>query len=192
MREEEKIVELYTERDVTSVTISDLRTENGILRLKKEENEPHGIRTNAAGEPLRLRLLTSALPPAYAEVAKEVKKQWRTIGAEVIVEVAKDRKEFEERVLHRDYDVLLFGQPLLDNLDSYPYWHSSQIQTFETNEAGERTGERLDANNLSQFTSFKADALLEQIRETQNEDLRKQTLEKLREVFREDVPAIVL
>ena len=192
MREEEKIVELYTERDVTSVTISDLRTENGILRLKKEENEPHGIRTNAAGEPLRLRLLTSALPPAYAEVAKEVKKQWRTIGAEVIVEVAKDRKEFEERVLHRDYDVLLFGQPLLDNLDSYPYWHSSQSQLFQNSQGEKESGLRLDANNLSQYASFRADALLEKVRETHNTDERETALEELREVFKKDIPAIVL
>ncbi|HLD08222.1 MAG TPA: ABC transporter substrate-binding protein [Candidatus Peribacterales bacterium] len=191
LKEEQKIVDLFLERSDSGVTISTLFLDQGILRLKLAE-DLHGIRQNSNGEPLRLRLLTSALPAAYAKVAQEVAREWREIGVDVIVEVPEDKKDFEDRIIRREYDVLLFGQPLLDNLDSYPYWHSSQIQTFETNEAGERTGERLDANNLSQFTSFKADALLEQIRETQNEDLRKQTLEKLREVFREDVPAIVL
>jgi len=136
---------------------------------------------------------------------------------EAIVEVPEEKHEFEQKVIRREYDVLLFGQPLLDNLDSYPYWHSSQIQVFEeedepdsTATSPDREGEvdeeesenvitngqekslRLDANNLSQFTHFKADALLEQIRETHNQIVRQQTLKDLRKVFREQVPAIVL
>lgn len=150
-------------------------------------------------------LLTSPLPPSYPKVAELVAKQWRAIGVDVSVVVPDDKREFEDRVIRREYDVLLFGQPLLENLDSYPYWHSSQIQIFEEpsesdelseeeieEEGPEAKGLRLDANNLSQFTNFKADALLEQIRGTRNEQVRKQTLDLLREVFREEVPAIVL
>jgi ABC-type transport system substrate-binding protein len=193
LREEQKIVELYADKTLTSVTISDLRMDGEYLRLKKDDSEPFGIRVNAEGKPLRIRLLTSALPPAYKFVAEEMQKQWRAIGADVVVEVPEDRKEFEDRVLHRDYDVLLFGQPLLDNLDSYPYWHSSQIQVSPP--AGEETSDaelRLDANNLSQYKSFRADALLEKVRETHDNAERERALEELREVFKEDVPAVVL
>ena len=194
LREEQKIVELYAEKDVTSVTIADLRLEDGLLRLRKEEAEPYGIRLNAKREPLKLRLLTSSLPPAYRIVAEEIASQWRAIGADVSVEVPPDRKTFEDRILQRDYDILLFGQPLLDNLDSYPYWHSSQIQVplVAPQEDGESSSLRLDANNLSQYTSFRADALLEKVRETHNDSEREKALEDLREVFKEDVPAIVL
>ena len=190
LKEEQKIVDLFLERTETGVTVSHLKLDGGILRLKNEE-DLHGIRLDDSGNPLTLTLLTSPLPSTYPQVAEAVAEQWRKIGVGVKVVVPKDKTAFEKRVIQRDYDVLLFGQPLLDNLDSYPYWHSSQAQIFEDDEGGAR-GSRLDANNLSQFKHFKADALLEQIRETSNEDLRKQTLEKLREVFREEVPAIVL
>ena len=189
--EEQRIVDLYLERSDSGVSIATLLLDQGVLRLKRE-TDPHGIRIDAQGNPLHLTLLTSPLPPSYPKVAEEIAKQWREIGVEVTVIIPKEKKEFEDRVIRRDYDVLLFGQPLLDNLDSYPYWHSSQTQIFKEDEDGTRHGQRLDANNLSQFASFKADALLEQIRETQDEDIRKQTLEKLRELFREEIPAIVL
>ncbi|HLC76500.1 MAG TPA: ABC transporter substrate-binding protein [Candidatus Peribacterales bacterium] len=191
LKEEQKIVDLFLERSATGVSIATLFMDEGILRLKRPE-DLHGIRVDQHGNPLRLTLLTSPLPPTYPKVAEEVAKEWRNIGVDVVVIIPKDKKEFEDKVIRRDYDVLLFGQPLLDNLDSYPYWHSSQKQTFEVSETSEQIGQRLDANNLSQFANFKADALLEQIRETHNEDVRKQTLESLREVFREEVPAIVL
>ena len=191
LKEEQKIVDLFLERSATGVSIETLFLDEGILRLKRPE-DLHGIRIDAFGQPLHLTLLTSPLPPSYPKVAEEVAREWRKIGVDVSVVIPKDKREFENKVIRRDYDVLLFGQPLLDNLDSYPYWHSSQMQTFEESEDGTPRGQRLDANNLSQFASFKADALLEQIRETYNEDIRKQTLENLREVFREEVPAIVL
>jgi ABC-type transport system substrate-binding protein len=190
LREEQKIVDLFLERTETGITISDLRLQEGILKLKDLE-EDYGIRVNDKGLPLKLTLLTSPLPPTYPLVAEEMRKQWRKIGVDVQVIVPSVKTEFETRVLNRDYDVLLFGQPLLDNLDSYPYWHSSQIQTF-TQQDDFTIGEHLDANNLSQYTSFKADALLEQIRETHNPNTRQQTLDLLRSVFREDVPAVVL
>ncbi len=189
--EEQKIVDLYLERSASGVNIATLLLDQGILRLKKE-TDLHGIRVDENGNPLRLRLLTSPLPATYPKVAEIVSKQWRTIGVDTVVEVPADKAEFDQRVIRRDYDVLLFGQPLLDNLDSYPYWHSSQAQTFKEDEDGINQGQRLDANNLSQFKNFEADALLEQIRETQDETVRKQTLDKLRKVFQEEVPAIVL
>jgi ABC-type transport system substrate-binding protein len=199
MREEQKIVDEYLKREEGGISIADLYLDNGTLRLK-EEDELYGVRVDDYGNPLKLRLLTSPLPPTYPIVAEEIAEQWRKIGVDTIVEVPKEKHEFEDRVIRRDYDVLLFGQPLLDNLDSYPYWHSSQIQVFEddsedaddSEESEEKRGLRLDANNLSQFTNFRADALLEQSRETHNPDLRKQTLDQLREVFLEEIPAIVL
>ncbi len=130
-----------------------------------------------------------------------IAQQWRKIGVDVTVIVQKGdteilskkdiedaRKEFEERLLRRDYDVVLFGESLLDNLDSYPFWHSSKIQEFSS----DARSLKLDATNLSQYASFEADTLLTKIRETNKEDIRERTLEKLNEVLARDVPAIFL
>ena len=83
---------------------------------------------------------------------------------------------------------MLFGQSLLDNLDSYPYWHSSGVQRSVEN----RHELLLDAYNLSQYASFEADSLLELIRKTGNARVREESLEELREILKDDVPAIFL
>ena len=194
LREEEKILTMFEESkgSGSGISVSDLVIDEGIIRMKKED-ELQGIRIRENGTPLKLHILTSARPPTYPKVAEKISQQWREIGVDTEVEIIEDRSKFEEKVINRKYDVLIFGQPLLDNLDSYPYWHSSQVQSLEEiEEEGESLGIKLDANNLSQFTDFRTDALLEQIRETHNPDLRKSALSQLREVFSEEIPAVVL
>lgn len=191
--EEQRVVELFVESKSESlpedqrITASDVFLDQGRLRLRKE-SDPTGIRRNDTGELLELTILTSSSPPYYKDIAHLVAKEWKDLGIQVTVEVPDTRQEFEERLLKREYDVLLFGQSLLDNLDSYPYWHSSGVQKL----TGERKDLRLDAYNLSQYASFEADALLKTIRETTSETERKNALETLRERLKQDVPAIFL
>ncbi len=169
------------------VAIGNIFLDNGMLRLRRPEDPPT-VRVNEKGEPLTLRLLTSSAPPAYKLVAEEVARQWSALGVKVEVQVPATRDEFEKRLLKRDYDVLLFGQSLLDNLDSYPYWHSSGVQKV----AGGEKDLRRDAYNLSQYVSFSADQLLERVRRTSDEADRKKALGELRNILKTDVPAIFL
>ncbi|MCF7844817.1 MAG: hypothetical protein K9M03_03255 [Kiritimatiellales bacterium] len=177
--------ELIPESD--RITVKDLYLENGLLR-RRLSTDPYDIRINNAGEKLSLTLLTSSSPPQYKEIAQIIADQWKELGVHVGVVVPERRDEFEERLLNRDYDILLYGQSLLDNLDSYPYWHSSGKQKL----TGERADIRLDAYNLSQYSSLRADTLLETIRQTGSEEKRTESLVELREVLKEDVPAIFL
>lgn len=170
-----------------AIEIEDMIVDGGALRLRKEDDPP-SIRVGEGGEPLRLTLITSGLPASYGEIAGKIAEQWRKVGVQVDVVIPETRQEFEERMLSRNYDVLLFGQSLLDNLDSYPYWHSSQTQDA----SGDRGKLKLDAFNLSQYTSFDADALLTRIRETRDVELRQKSLGELHDIFKRDVPAIVL
>lgn len=169
------------------VTVADFFLEDGMLRRRKS-SDPTDIRVNAEGEKLSLRLLTSSSPPQYKKIAEMIQSQWASLGVHVGIEVSETRSEFEEKMLRRDYDILLFGQSLLDNLDSYPYWHSSGVQK-ETEQKNELL---LDAYNLSQYSSLKADSLLELIRKTGNENVREEALQELRDVLRDDVPAVFL
>jgi ABC-type transport system substrate-binding protein len=191
--EELRLLELFIASRQTDlpaeqrVTAGSFALADGFLRLRTT-NDPVGTRINDQGRRLQLRLLTSPSPAVYAKLAASVAEQWRQLGVDVQVEVAESPTVFEDRLLRRDYDVLLFGQSLLSNLDAYPYWHSSAIQTLGTN-ADEL---RLDAYNLSQYTSAEADALLETIRSTPQTDVRLRALSDLREVLKRDAPAIVL
>ncbi len=169
------------------IAVESLYEEEGYLRLRKD-SDPPSIRKNLAGQELSLTLVTSPAPIEYKEIAEMVKQQWRSVGVNVNVEIPETRQEFEERMLTRNYDVLLFGQSLLDNLDSYPYWHSSQIQDM----SGERSKLKLDAFNLSQYASFASDSLLTRIRETRNAQTRETALKELNDLLKQDVPAIFL
>ncbi len=170
-----------------NITAADLTLDAGFLR-KRQAADTIGIRENADGRALKLILLTSPSPPVYKTVAERVAKQWRELGVEVAVEVPATRAEFEARLLRRQYDVLLYGQSLLNNLDAYPYWHSSDVQKQTDNE----NDLRLDAYNLSQYVSPEADRLLEKVRGTKDDDERLRSIAALREVLKRDAPAIVL
>ncbi len=169
------------------ITVADLFIDHGYLR-RRTQNDPVGTRINDRGEALTIVLLTSPSPSVYGTVAEEIRKQWAALGVNVRIDIPETRSAFEERLLRRDYDVLLFGQSLLNNLDSYPYWHSSGVQRVTEN----RSDLRLDAYNLSQYASFEADSLLETVRGNATEGDRQRALTSLREVLKRDVPAVFL
>jgi ABC-type transport system substrate-binding protein len=192
-KNEEKLVELFVQSregkipENQRITVGNLTVENNYLR-RRTDNDPVGIRINDRGETLSITLLTSPSPPNHPKVAELIRQQWAALGVHVNIQIPETRAAFEERLLRRDYDVLLFGQSLLDNLDSYPYWHSSGVQKVTEN----RNDLRLDAYNLSQYASFEADSLLETIRGKSSETERQTALIKLRDVLKRDVPAVFL
>jgi len=187
--EQQLITEFLEARTSTGMhmTALDFFLEDGFLR-RRDKGDALGTRMNKQGEVLRLTLLTSSSPAVYQEIATVVQTQWKALGVYLDVDVPETQKEFEERLLARDYDVVLFGQSLLDNLDTYPYWHSSAAQRL----TGNRSDLRLDAYNLSQYTSFEVDALLELIRSPTTTQEREEALRELRDALRKDVPAIFL
>lgn len=169
------------------ITVANLTVDNGYLRLRISK-DPVGTRINDRGQPLEITLLTSSSPENYPKIAEELQDQWEQLGVKVHVVIPETRQAFEDRLLKRDYDVLLYGQSLLDNLDSYPYWHSSGVQKL----TGERRDLRIDAYNLSQYASFEADALLETVRGQSTDEQRQEALSKLRNVLKRDIPAVFL
>ncbi len=172
---------------VEDIGVQDLFLENGMLR-RRLSTDPQDIRVNDSGDRLSLTLLTSPSPSQYKAVAEVIQKQWAALGVHVGVVIPKSRKEFEDKLLARDYDILLFGQSLLDNLDAYPYWHSSGMQKLTDS----KFDLRLDAYNLSQYSSIASDGLLEIIRQTGDDKERQDALNELKEVLKNDVPAIFL
>lgn len=192
--EEQRLVDLYQQSknlpavgDQSSrITIGQLTTDHGMLRLRTP-SDPVSIRVNEKGEPLSIRILTSDAPTSYRVVAGQLRDQWAKLGVSVTVDVA-DPQAFQDRLLRRDYDAVLFGQSLLDNLDSYPYWHSSGVQHV----TGQDKDLRQDAYNLSQYSSFKADEQLVTIRRTTDEKERQDALAALQDILKQDAPAIFL
>lgn len=173
--------------DPTRIDITKLTLDGGFLR-RRTESDTVDTRINERGEPLAITILTSTRPGIYKVIAETVKKQWERVGAKVTLDIPETKKEFEEKLLRREYDVVLFGQSLFDNLDSYPYWHSSQTQ----DQSGDASKLKLDAFNLSQYASFEADTLLVRIRETGSGESREKALGELNARLKTDIPAITL
>lgn len=190
---EQYVVRLFQQTKAGSLsadqqmTVQKMFLENGMLR-ERRPGDPVSVRRNARGEELVLRLLTSSTPPAYRTVASFIQRAWADLGVRVIVDIPATPEEFQDKLLRREYDVLLFGQSLLDNLDSFSYWHSSGIQKL----TGDAKDLRQDAYNLSQYVSPKADQLLEDVRRTGKEKERAEALAQLRDVLKQDVPAVFL
>ncbi len=115
-----------------------------------------------------------------AEVSTVVeffRKAWEAAGVQLEVQY-EEADIFNERLLTRDYDMVLTGQSMGYNYDTYSYWHSSQ--------AGEI------GLNLSNFRSFAADSLIEKIRDTFDPEMKMNMMKDLAKEISQDVPAIFL
>lgn len=141
------------------------------------------LRRDSKGNVLKLNLLVRAYEPGNP-IAKELstvtdflKKSWGDLGIQLDVQLA-ETDDFNKRLQARDYDMVLTGQSLGYNLDTYSYWHSSQIGK--------------DGLNLSNYKSFAADQLIEQIRNSFTATDKDQKLKDLAKVLATDVPAVFL
>ncbi len=138
--------------------------------------DPDEIRRDAQGNFLRLRLITSSSPKEYVTTARLLQEQWLKAGVDLIVEVY-EPDVLQEKIKLHNYDVLLFGQTLGYNLDAFPFWHSSQVES---------------GLNLSQYKSFETDALLTEIRSLFDDGKKATKLDSLKKRLIEDTPAVFL
>jgi len=88
-------------------------------------------------------------------------------------------KEVYSNVLQRkNFQLILAGHSLGNNFDTYSFWHSSQ--------GG------INGSNLSNYKSIAADKLLEDLRNSNNNQTKRGILEALNQKLNDDIPAIFL
>ncbi|MCX6735015.1 MAG: ABC transporter substrate-binding protein [Candidatus Peregrinibacteria bacterium] len=104
-------------------------------------------------------------------------ESWKKIGINTQVQFL-PVEAFNERISKRDYDVLLVGQNLGYNSDTYSFWHSTQAGPL--------------GQNLSSYKSFKVDSFIEDIRSTFDPSQRTKKLNELAKALNDDIPAIFL
>lgn len=122
--------------------------------------------------------LTTAEQPMLIETAELLKVQWEKIGVEVEIKTF-DVSSLQRDVLRpRNFEMLLFGEVLGQIPDPFPFWHSSQKKD--------------PGLNLANYENKGADKLLEEARQTLNEEERKQKLEKFQDLLIEEAPAVFL
>lgn len=149
----------------------------------EEDVDKQGIRYSDDGIGLELNFVVRLYDEGtyqYDETLKVVsflQKTWESIGFSIQVEFLPD-DIFKERIMGRQYDLLLVGQILGYNLDTYSSWHSAQASPL--------------GQNLSNYKSFQVDSIIEGIRSTFDPDKKSEKLKELAEKLKEDVPAVFL
>lgn len=150
---------------------------------KMEEKSETPYRKDAKGNVLKLRLLVRAYEKGTS-MAEETEKvtafllnSWKEVGIQVEPQ-AEEAAQFNERLKKRDYDLLLYGQNMGYNLDTFAFWHSSQVSA--------------EGANLSNYKSFAADSLIERIRDTFENETKERLLKDLAGVISTDIPAVFL
>ena len=114
-----------------------------------------------------------------ATTAEMIAEQLADVGIVITIETY-EGEAFQQKITERDYDLLLYGQSLGYNQDTYSYWHSSQ--SYE------------NGLNLSNYGNNKADFYIEAIRNSfgDEEDQKEEYLQSLAETINNDIPAVFL
>ncbi len=134
--------------------------------------------------PFKFSLVT-VNQPRLIELANLLKEQWQALGAEVEIKTYDISALEKEIIKPRNYQAILFGQVLGMIPDPFPFWHSSQKKD--------------PGLNLALYENKESDKILEQVRQNLDNDAsanqqekRKELLEKFQDILIEDAPAVFL
>ena len=111
------------------------------------------------------------------KVAQFLKEEWQKIGINVELEILPIKELEREVILPKSYESLLFGEIVDLSFDLFPFWHSSQANSYKLN-----------------LSSFKNKDLDELIEENWNADETKriEIFQKMKEIFQKEKPALFL
>ncbi len=110
-------------------------------------------------------------------LGKYLQEAWKKGGVKVELSYLAEQ-EYLDAIRSKQYDMIFAGQSMGYNMDTFPFWHSSQS--------------REDGLNLSQFRSLAADQQIEKIRATFDKDEKADRQKLLAETLNREAPALFL
>ncbi|PIY92989.1 MAG: hypothetical protein COY70_00360 [Candidatus Magasanikbacteria bacterium CG_4_10_14_0_8_um_filter_42_12] len=114
----------------------------------------------------------------YAQAVHLIASMWQELGIVTNISLV-PAKDISKQVLkERNYDVLLYGMIVGEDPDQYAFWHSSQVD--------------FPGLNLSQYANRELDTILEDARETVDDDKEVELYQTFQEMLMKDVPAVFL
>lgn len=143
-----------------------------------------GPRVNAAGEPLRLEIMTTAGNRSRELVEQVLRDQWKQVGVDVTIRNQPARVFFGETVSRRKFDAMaMFAW--ISGPESVPRTtlHSAHIPTQDNNWSGQ---------NTTGFRNAEMDGLIEQIEVELDRDKRRALWARLQALYAEELPVIPL
>lgn len=122
--------------------------------------------------------LTTVDQPQLLQTAEMIKADWEAIGARVELVTVNSAQAQRDVIKPREYDILLYGEIIGLDPDPYPFWHSSQ-----------QTDPGLA---LAIFFNKQADKVLEQARQTSDENQRNLKYIEFQNIIAAEIPAVFL
>ncbi|MFH1225993.1 MAG: peptide ABC transporter substrate-binding protein [bacterium] len=122
--------------------------------------------------------LTAVNQPESLTAAKLVLDYWQAIGVKVNLEIVDGYRIQRELIKPRQYEALLYSEILGSDPDPYAFWHSSQNQA--------------PGVNLAVFSDRNVDKLLEDARQTNDNQKREEYYQKFQDILADQLPAIFL
>lgn len=178
------LLELEKKKYIHEFSVGESRRLLESVGFKLESTSPDNFYlTNEDGQELSLTLVYRVFESSkykndiIQKTVDIIVEQLKDVGIDVVTK-GRTLSELNQIIPQRNYDLLLYGQNIGSNLDTFSYWHSSQ-----TDELG---------LNLSNYKSFNADALIDNIRTTFNPEFKQKLLEELESVLMEDIAAVTL
>jgi len=144
------------------------------------DQDKDGIREKEIkGESTKLEITLIASDwPEIKQAAELIKEQWEKVGAQINLEIIDSVTLQEDYLRPREYEALLFGEVLGADPDPFAFWHSAH---------------RKDPGlNLALYQNKEVDKLLEEARQTLNQEERKEKYAEFQKLVVEDLPAIFL
>ncbi|TSC91811.1 MAG: Uncharacterized protein CEN90_275 [Parcubacteria group bacterium Licking1014_17] len=137
-----------------------------------------GKKTTTTTETVNLSVeITTSNWPELVSVAAALKEQWEKLGVFVSIKTL-SLAELQQAIKDRSYEALLFGEVLSVDPDPFSFWHSSQKKD--------------PGLNLALYDNKNADKLLEDARETLDNDARISKYASLQNTILADAPALFL
>lgn len=196
--DKQELLKLFTDKIAVDTPLLELNQSDWIYKANQKEAEgalfDAGYKINAsikedtyrrdkAGNVLEIKLLIRSYDPsttAFEETQKLtnfLQQSWGKIGIKLTI-VSLPELEYKAAIQERGFDMVLAGQSLGYNLDTYVFWHSTQAV------AG--------GLNISNYRSYAADQIIELIRDTFDPAMKDKRLKDLAKVLADDLPAIFL
>lgn len=122
--------------------------------------------------------LTTVDQPEYLKTAEILIENWEAINVGVELKIMNASRVDKEVIKPRNYEAFLYGEILGSDPDPYAFWHSSQSLN--------------GGLNLSSYFNKDVDKLLEEARQTDNNEERAQKYIEFQNLLIADMPAIFL
>jgi peptide/nickel transport system substrate-binding protein len=116
--------------------------------------------------------------PEIKQTAELIKEQWEKIGAQINLEIIDSVTLQRDYLRPRQYETLLFGEVLGADPDPFAFWHSTH---------------RKDPGlNLALYQNKEVDKLLEEARQTLDQESRVAKYIEFQKLLVEDAPVVFL